>query len=171
MSIKLQDNIQNEISGGCGSLAGSCYFEKQRTDSENLMIQNKQHGGKKQKGGTKVMNNVGDVGGEANKEVNDNLQKLLEVGGQMDADAEFDGCIGKTECMSMANGGSRRRKGGSRRRNGGSRGRNGGSRGRNGGTTKRKMKMTKRKMKMTKRKMKTKKNRTMRNGTRKSNRK
>ena len=150
MSIKLQDNIQNEISGGCGSLAGSCYFEKQRTDSENLMIQNKQHGGKKQKGGTKVMNNVGDVGGEANKEVNDNLQKLLEVGGQMDADAEFDGCIGKTECMSIANGGSR--------------GRNGGSRKRNGGTTKRKMKMTKRKMK-------TKKNRTMRNGTRKSNRK
>ena len=150
MSIKLQDNIQNEISGGCGSLAGSCYFEKQRTDSENLMIQTKQHGGKKQKGGTKVMNNVGDVGGEANKEVNDNLQKLLEVGGQMDADAEFDGCIGKTECMSIANGGSRKR---------------------NGGTTKRKMKTTKRKMKMTKRKMKTKKNRTMRNGTRKSNRK
>ena len=164
MSIKLQDNIQNEISGGCGSLAGSCYFEKQRTDSENLMIQNKQHGGKKQKGGTKVMNNVGDVGGEANKEVNDNLQKLLEVGGQMDADAEFDGCIGKTECMSMVNGGSRRRNGGTTKRKMK-------TTKRKMKMTKRKMKMTKRKMKMTKRKMKTKKSRTMRNGTRKSNRK
>jgi hypothetical protein len=171
MSIKLQDNIQNEISGGCGSLAGSCYFEKQRTDSENLMIQTKQHGGKKQKGGTKVMNNVGDVGGEANKEVNDNLQKLLEVGGQMEADAEFDGCIGKTECMSIANGGSRRRNGGSRKRKGGTTKRKMKMTKRKMKMTKCKMKMTKRKMKMTKRKMKTKKNRTMRNGTRKSNRK
>jgi len=109
MSIKLKDNIQNEISGGCGSLAGQCHFEKQRTESENLMIKNKQHGGKKQKGGTKVMNNVGEVGGEANKEVNDNLQKVLEVGGQLDADAEFDGCVGKTECMTLVNGGSRRK--------------------------------------------------------------
>ena len=109
MSIKLKDNIQNEISGGCGSMAGQCYFERQRTDSENLMIKNKQHGGKKQKGGTKVMNNVGDVGGEANVEVNDNLQKILEVGSQLDADAEFDGCVGKTECMTMVNGGSRKR--------------------------------------------------------------
>lgn len=109
MSIKLKDNIQNEISGGCGSMAGQCYFERQRTDSENLMIKNKQHGGKKQKGGTKVMNNVGDVGGEANVEVNNNLQKILEVGSQLDADAEFDGCVGKTECMTMVNGGSRKR--------------------------------------------------------------
>lgn len=109
MSINLKDSIQNEISGGCGGMAGQCYFERQRTDSENLMIKNKQHGGKKQKGGTKVMNNVGDVGGEANVEVNDNLQKILEVGRQLDADAAFDGCVGKTECMSMVNGGSRRR--------------------------------------------------------------
>jgi hypothetical protein len=107
MSIKLKDNIQNELNGGCESLVGECYFEKLRTDSENL------HGGKKQKGGSgmKVMNQVGQVDSVANDDINNNLKNILELGGQAEADAAFDGCIGSSspECVSAISGGGSRK--------------------------------------------------------------
>ena len=107
MSIKLKDNIQNELNGGCESLAGECYFEKLRTDSENL------HGGKKQKGGSgmKVMNQVGQVDSVANDDINNNLKNILELGQQAEADAAFDGCVGSSspECVSAISGGGSRK--------------------------------------------------------------
>lgn len=107
MSIKLKDNIQNELNGGCESLAGECYFERLRTDSENL------HGGKKQKGGSgmKVMNKVGIVESKANDDINNNLKNILELGGQAEADAAYDGCVGSSspECVSAISGGGSRK--------------------------------------------------------------
>lgn len=108
MSIKLKDNIQNELNGGCESLVGECYFERLRTDSANL------HGGKKQKGGSGVkgMNQVGEVDSVANDDINNNLKNILELGGQAEADSAFDGCVGSSspECVSAISGGSRKNK-------------------------------------------------------------
>tara|TARA_E500000331_G_C17172526_1_gene676777 strand:- start:73 stop:822 length:750 start_codon:yes stop_codon:yes gene_type:complete len=107
MSIKLKDNIQNELNGGCESLAGECYFERLRTDSANL------HGGKKQKGGSgmKAMHKVGEVDSVANDDINNNLKNILELGGQAEADAAFDGCVGSSspECVSAISGGGSRK--------------------------------------------------------------
>lgn len=107
MSIKLKDNIQNELNGGCESLAGECYFERLRTDSANL------HGGKKQKGGSgmKAMHKVGEVDSVANDAANINLKNILELGGQAEADAAFDGCVGSSspECVSAISGGGSRK--------------------------------------------------------------
>lgn len=107
MSIKLKDNIQNELNGGCESLAGECYFERLRTDSANL------HGGKKQKGGSgmKGMHKVGEVDSVANDDINNNLKNILELGSQAEADAAFDGCVGSSspECVSAISGGGSRK--------------------------------------------------------------
>ena len=107
MSIKLKDNIQNELNDGCESLAGECYFERLRTDSENL------HGGKKQKGGsgTKAMNPVGIVDSEATNAANINLKNILELNEQAQADAVYDGCVGSSspECVSAISGGGSRK--------------------------------------------------------------
>lgn len=107
MSIKLKDNIQNELNGGCESLAGECYFERLRTDSENL------HGGKKQKGGSgiKAMNPVGIVDSEATNAANTNLKNILELNEQAQADAVYDGCVGSSspECVSAISGGGSRK--------------------------------------------------------------